>query len=329
MRVLELRVAGTTVGLPLNDVVEISAAPSAGEATCDLGAALGVPAGSAVAGLGAVVQLHTSTGPFAVSVSAAGGIVEGELLAAPALPAAHGGALPFSGVVVRPDRPLLVVDPGRLAAWWRRGHDSASSDPAPARPGSLAPALLGSLAPARPDGPGASSAAEPPLPPIPPTVSGPTAAEPVLECVPGPFRLRGRPLGVALPLARLTGITRDDRLVPVPGIRAPWCGVAVADDRVVPVCDAAALLGLTRLRPARGLSPAGKLVMLRSESGPVAVWVAGALGVIGPLHWAPAALLRPVQTHHLAGAVIRRERWTAIVHPDTLGAALISAGTAA
>jgi hypothetical protein len=139
----------------------------------------------------------------------------------------------------------------------------------------------------------------------------PREGEALLVCSLGHFAVRGRPLAVALPLRAVQRVAAGQPAA-APAAAWPLAGTTLLDERMVPVYDAAALLG-RRAADCTG----GRLLFIASPGGAVALRVADLLGIDRPAHWAPAALLGPLARPELRGVIPRRERWTAIAGGPT------------
>jgi chemotaxis signal transduction protein len=145
----------------------------------------------------------------------------------------------------------------------------------------------------------------------------------LLVCSLGPFRLRGRPLAIGLPLPTVLAVQGCESFVALPST-PPVIGQAAYAEAPVPVLSPLAALGLPEPSGARWMGSAGrrpKLVVVRGGDGePLALRVAAALGIEHWLHQASPDLLAPLASPAITGTIVRRERWTAVLDPARLAA---------
>ena len=280
-RLLTVVAGGRRFALPLEYVVGVQAGGQSTPppAAVSLAAALALPPGNSAT----LVQVRAGHGVGWLAVDAAGGTLEVPCHPLPPLPGPGGRPLPFIALATPPGEPALVVDPSAVLA--------APSGPAPDPVPEAVNSASGELHPA------AGAAV--------------WEGQSLLVCSAGPFSLRGRPLAVGLPLRAVTQVRSAAGLVPLPLAAPPLAGVLVVDGRAVPALSAAALAGL-----AQQGAGARQAVLLRTPGGPLALLVDAALATETPAHWAPAALLRPLSSPVLLGAVAHRTRWTAVLDPS-------------
>jgi chemotaxis signal transduction protein len=297
MRLLEITAGSQTFAVPLSDVQGV-AVPARDEPTASLADRLGL------AGAGAshrvVLRTRSVSGrQYHWEVDDARSTHELPVLPLPAMLGPAGAGLPFRGLALLPSGPALVLDGDALA-----GEQPSGAHAMPAPP--QAPLVPGPAAPGTTQPPPGGHPAQPGCARNPPAAPG----EPLLICSLGPYRLRGRPLAIGVPLAAVSAVRRAQELVPLPLAPDPLQAVVASPEGFIPVFCAASALALPR--PA---SAGTQLVMLRSNIGPAALRVDRALSIDRPRHWAPPSLLLPIESNAIAGVVPRRDRWVAVLEP--------------
>jgi len=160
---------------------------------------------------------------------------------------------------------------------------------------------------------------------------------PLLLCSIGPYALRRRPLMIGLPLDRVAAVRPLGRLMPFPGQVPGLLGLTLHDGQIVPVFSAPALLGIAgaseiaEAPESHGVPGAESgtiadrqtsrhLVVVKGGAGLVGLVVATAAGIDRPLHWADPSVLAPLSGPAFAGAVLRQDRWIAVLDPARLPA---------
>ncbi|MGH2354214.1 MAG: chemotaxis protein CheW [Chloroflexota bacterium] len=281
MRVLQIMAGGQPFAVPVAAVSRVGPLAADQPAT-SLARRLGLATSADERKLLYLCRTPTE-GQVAFAIDAAGSTEEVSCLPWPSALAAtgrDGESLPFMGVARLRGGLALVLDGDRLVG--EAAHSGATGD-------------------------GAASKAPPAALPLPDA--------PLLIGSPGLYRLRGRPLAVALPLATVRSVRAVGDVVPLPLAPLPGTGLAVIDESPVPVFDAAVVLGLPE-----SSVPAMRMVVFDGGAGPAALRIAGAAGVERPRHWASPALLAPIASEVILGTLPRPERWVAVLDPARIGA---------
>jgi|GEM_PF-4099933 len=261
-----------------------------------------------------LLHLRDATGGTALIVAeGAGPPLEAPAIPLPAWLSEH--LQPFSGVALVPSTPLPVLAPERLGRLERRAQHLL---------GAASGAMLRCAAPA--------------------TGSGGA----LLVCPAGPYRLRGRPLAIGLPLASCVAVQSSPAVLPAPPGAAPCTGLLVYEREVVPICSVAALLGLPETerlappfkssgepslkdlhnlpgieRPAPPVKSERLVIVRLPGAGLLGLPVAGALTTMAVRHVADPALLRPLPLEVLAGAIPTPRWWIAVIDPARLERRLV------
>ncbi len=306
MPLLPARSAGQQVALPLACVERVERVEGAEPVQHALGGARRGRRLLSLAGLltgqPAAAREHTLLWVRGPTGQTTGLLAEaaGRPLEAPALPLPpwlSERPQPFSGVALAPKAPLPLLAPERL------GRLEGS----PARPAD-----------------GASAGAPPRA--VPAAVA--SAGGALLVCPLGPYRLRGRPLAAGLPLSSCVAVLSHPATIPAPPGAAPCVALLVHRQEVVPVCSAAALLGLPEAAEAAEAalpSESERLVIVRLPSeGLLGLPVTGTISTMVVRHVADPALLRPLPPEALAGAIPTPRWWMALLDPARLEWLLVS-----
>lgn len=147
--------------------------------------------------------------------------------------------------------------------------------------------------------------------------------EPVLVCRAGHVSLRGRAVGVGLPLSSVLTVCDVPSVVTLPFCLPPIAGVSAFGERAVPLLDLAAALGLPPLERHR------RMVVVRGAHGPVGLLVEAADRIDRTMHWAAPDCLAPLSSHALVGAILDPSCWVAVLAPERLLAVPAAAHPAA